>query len=145
MPGGTDSAPDPLAPVLDAARGAGWTTATLSLDGVSDKAAFMERCARGLGLPDWFGRNWDALADCLTDLSWAPRARGRLLVVSGWQAYADAAPGEWAVAQEVFSSAVEHWRGAETGLEIVLALGPAGSLGPVDTAGPGTGTERGKE
>ncbi|MFD4633118.1 barstar family protein [Streptomyces sp. NPDC058284] len=122
--------------MLDAARGAGWTTATLSLAGVTDKAAFMERCARGLGLPDWFGRNWDALADCLTDLSWAPRANGRLLVVSGWQEYARGAPGEWRIAQEVFSAAVEHWRGAETGLEIVLALGPA-------PAGPGhPGTER---
>ncbi|MEU5581993.1 barstar family protein [Streptomyces huasconensis] len=124
MPGDTDTTPDPLAPVLDAARGAGWTTAALSLTGVRDKAAFMERCARGLGLPDWFGHNWDALADCLADLSWAPPARGRLLVVSGWQEYARAAPEEWETAQEVFSSAVEHWRGAETGLEIVLALGP---------------------
>ncbi|MEV7195725.1 barstar family protein [Streptomyces sp. NPDC093510] len=115
---------NPLAPVLEAARGAGWTTATLSLAGVTDKAAFMERCARGLGLPDWFGRNWDALADCLTDLSWAPASRGRLLVVSGWQEYARAAPGEWRIAQEVFSSAVEHWREEGTGLEIVLSLGP---------------------
>ncbi|MBM7172562.1 barstar family protein [Streptomyces sp. G44] len=125
MPGGTDTTPDPLTPVLHAARDAGWTTAALSLAGVRDKAAFMERCARGLGLPDWFGHNWDALADCLGDLSWAPPARGRLLVVSGWQEYAHAEPGEWETAQEVFSSAVEHWRGAETGLEIVLALGPA--------------------
>ncbi|MFI2616820.1 barstar family protein [Streptomyces sp. NPDC018584] len=123
MPGGTDTTPDPLASVLDAARGAGWTTATLHLTGVADKAGFMERCARGLGLPDWFGRNWDALADCLGDLSWAPPARGRLIVVSGWQEYARAAPQEWAVAQEVFSSSVEHWRGAEAPLEIVLALG----------------------
>ncbi|QEV17008.1 barstar family protein [Streptomyces alboniger] len=127
MPGRADSAPDPLAPVLDAARGAGWTTAALSLAGVRDKAAFMERCARDLALPDWFGQNWDALADCLTDLSWAPRARGRLLVVSGWQEFAREAPGEWEAAQEVFSSAVEHWRGAETGLEVVLALGPVGT------------------
>lgn len=123
-----DAGGNPLATVLEAVRGAGWTTTTLSLSGVTDKAAFMERCARDLALPDWFGRNWDALADCLTDLSWAPPARGRLLVVSGWQAYAEEAPGEWRIAQEVFDSAVEHWRGAEDAearLEIVLALGPA--------------------
>ncbi len=125
MPGGTDTTPDPLAPVLDAARGAGWTTAALSLTGVRDKAAFMERCARGLGLPDWFGHNWDALADCLADLSWAPPARGRPARRLRLQEYARAAPEEWETAQEVFSSAVEHWRGAETGLEIVLALGPS--------------------
>ncbi|MGA4847664.1 barstar family protein [Streptomyces sp. G5(2025)] len=130
MPGDTDTTPDPLQPVLDAARDAGWTTAALSLAGVRDKAAFMERCARGLGLPNWFGRNWDALADCLGDLSWAPPARGRLLVVSDWQEYARAAPEEWETAQEVFSSAIEHWRGAKTGLEIVLRLGPGPGPGP---------------
>ncbi|WP_069883440.1 barstar family protein [Streptomyces luteocolor] len=125
MAGGTDTTPDPLAPVLDAARGSGWTTWTLPLAGVGDKAGLMERCASSLALPDWFGRNWDALADCLTDLSWAPPAAGRLLVVSGWQEYARTAPGEWEIAQKVFSAAVEYWRDAGTPLEIVLTMGSA--------------------
>ncbi|MFG2499155.1 barstar family protein [Streptomyces sp. NPDC048441] len=114
---------DPLATVLDAVRAAGLSTVSLDLNGVRDKAAFMERCARALDLPDWFGRNWDALADCLTDLGWAPAAPGRLLVVSGWQEYADAAPQEWVVAQEVFTDAVGYARERGAGLEIVLALG----------------------
>lgn len=117
------SAAEPLAPVLDAVRAAGLSTVSLDLTGVSDKAAFMERCARALDLPDWFGRNWDALADCLTDLGWAPTAPGRLLVVTGWQGYAEAAPQEWIVAQEVFADAVEYARERGAGLEIVLALG----------------------
>lgn len=32
-----------------------------------DKAAFLAACARDLGFPDYFGHNWDALADCLSD------------------------------------------------------------------------------
>jgi hypothetical protein len=112
---------DPLEPVLEAVRAAGLGTLSLDLNGVRDKAAFMDRCARALELPDWFGRNWDALADCLTDL--APGAPGRLLVVSGWQEYAEAAPQEWVVAQEVFTDAVAYGRERGTGLEIVLALG----------------------
>lgn len=115
------SAPEPLAPVLDAVRAAGLGTVSLDLTGVSDKGAFMARCAHALRLPDWFGRNWDALADCLTDLPGAPA--GRLLVVTGWQGYAEAAPQEWSVAQEVFTGAVEYARERGTGLEIVLALG----------------------
>ncbi|MEV5980601.1 barstar family protein [Streptomyces sp. NPDC052114] len=125
MAGGTDTTLDALRPVLDAARGAGWTIWTLPLAGVRDKAGLMERCARGLELPDWFGRNWDALADCLTDLSWAPPAPGRLLVASGWQEYARTAPQEWETAQEVFSAAVDHWQDAGTTLAVVLAIGSA--------------------
>ncbi|CAM5500069.1 Barstar (barnase inhibitor) domain-containing protein OS=Streptomyces glaucescens OX=1907 GN=SGLAU_05885 PE=3 SV=1 [Streptomyces glaucescens] len=40
---------------------------TVDLAGVTDKAGLMDRCARALDLPEWFGRNWDALADGLGD------------------------------------------------------------------------------
>lgn len=112
--------PEPLAAVLEAVRAAGLGAVSLDLSGARDKSAFMDRCARALDLPDWFGRNWDALADCLTDQGRAP---GRLLVVTGWQGYAEAQPQEWIVAQEVFTDAVEYARERGAGLEIVLALG----------------------
>ena len=40
------------------------------LDGaaVEDCEDLHTRLARGLGFPDWYGRNLDALYDCLTDL-----------------------------------------------------------------------------
>ena len=37
---------------------------------VTTKEAFLEAVGKALGFPDWYGHNWDALADCLTDLSW---------------------------------------------------------------------------
>ncbi|MFF2851249.1 barstar family protein [Streptomyces sp. NPDC058001] len=120
--------------LTQALRASGWTTTRLDLRGVADKAAFMERCARALDLPDWFGRNWDALADCLTDLSWAPPAQGRVLLVTGWQTYAGTRPDEWGTAQEVFADAVTYWRGRDTGMEILLTIGDGGS----DDAGAGT-------
>ncbi|MGW1890720.1 barstar family protein [Streptomyces sp. NPDC002004] len=101
----------------------GWTTTRLDLTGVADKDAFMARVSGTLELPGWFGRNWDALADCLTDLSWAEPARGRLLLVTGWRGFAEARPHEWQVAQEVFSDAADYWRTTGPALEVVLALG----------------------
>ncbi|MFJ5532103.1 barstar family protein [Streptomyces sp. NPDC093261] len=95
---------------------------TLDLDGVADKAAFMERVALALDLPDWFGRNWDALADSLTDLTvWPDGAveRGLLLVVLGWRAYARERPEEWRIAEEVFSEAAD----GTPELTVALALG----------------------
>ncbi|MEU0038161.1 MULTISPECIES: barstar family protein [unclassified Streptomyces] len=109
--------------LADVLAAAGWAHVRLDLAGVTDKPAFMDRCARALDLPDWFGRNWDALADCLGDLSWAPPARGRLLVVTGWRDFARAAPRDWGVAQEVFAEATDHGRGTAGALQVVLALG----------------------
>ncbi|GCD39121.1 hypothetical protein OEIGOIKO_06950 [Streptomyces chrestomyceticus JCM 4735] len=113
----------PAYEALDAARAVGWHGALLDLEGVTDKAEFMDRCAKALRLPDWFGRNWDALADCLTDLSWCPADRGRVLVVCGWQQYASAAPDDWSVAEEVIADAVGFWRDTDTGLVVVMARG----------------------
>ncbi|OON82060.1 hypothetical protein B1H18_03090 [Streptomyces tsukubensis] len=122
--GGGQSAVEPAAAVLDVARAGGWETVSLDLSGVEDKAAFMDRCARDLALPDWFGRNWDALADCLADLSWAPPARGRLFVVSHWAAYARTAPRDWRIAQEVLRDTVTHWRASPTPVGVLLDLDP---------------------
>jgi len=35
----------------------------------------IEAIARALQFPEWFGGNWDALEDCLGDLSWRDSAR----------------------------------------------------------------------
>jgi RNAse (barnase) inhibitor barstar len=94
---------------------------TLDLDGVTDKAGLMDRCARALSLPDWFGRNWDALADSLTDHTvWPGDAveKGLLVVVRNWRPYAKARPDEWDLAQEVFAEAA----GREPLLQVALAL-----------------------
>jgi len=42
----------------------------IDLAGCTDKATLLARFAAALHFPDWFGHNWDALSDCLTDLSW---------------------------------------------------------------------------
>ncbi|MFD3996539.1 barstar family protein [Streptomyces sp. NPDC058583] len=96
----------------------------LDLTGVTDKAALMDRCATVLSLPDWFGRNWDALADSLTDLP-----EPVTLVVTGWREYARARPREWETAQDVFATAVDE---RPTHLAVLLSLGE--SFGGSDEA-----------
>ncbi|MFC5803845.1 barstar family protein [Streptomyces formicae] len=105
----------PLAALFGAVAGRNITV--LDLHGVTDKPGFMERCAGDLELPAWFGRNWDALADCLTDL---PGDEGTLVLVLRWQEYAAARPREWATAQEVFAQAVDTMPGR---LAVLVALG----------------------
>lgn len=58
--------------VLRLASDLGWRTYRLDTAGTGDKDALMDLLARVLDLPEWFGRNWDALADCLADLDARP-------------------------------------------------------------------------
>ena len=69
----------------------------------------MNRCVTGLELPDWFGRNWDALADSLTDLSWWGETSGYLLMTAGWPGFEQADPKAAATAVNVFTAAVGYW------------------------------------
>lgn len=94
----------------------------LDLAGAVGKADLMDRCARALALPGWFGHNWDALLDSLSDPSvWPAEAAGRglLIVVRNWRPYAQARPGEWRTAEEVFAEAADR----EPRLSVALALG----------------------
>ncbi|WP_320774836.1 barstar family protein [Streptomyces sp. CRN 30] len=114
---------------VDPVDPAGRITVRVDLGGVTDKAGLMDRFARDLGLPEWFGRNWDALADVLSDPALWPEGatdRGLLLEVGGWREYADARPDEWQVAEEVFAEATD--RGP--GLYVSVGPGTSRSGGP---------------
>jgi hypothetical protein len=88
------------APVAAAAR-----ESALELVRLDARQDLFDRMAEALDFPDWFGRNWDALEDCLGDLSWR-RAAGHVLLF-------DAFPGgdELGVLLDVLRSSAQYWAG----------------------------------
>ncbi|MFG3255443.1 barstar family protein [Streptomyces sp. NPDC048172] len=120
VPPGVYKLPSVGPDALMQADAAGWVDAVVDLAGVTTKADFMDRCAGGLELPDYFGRNWDALADVLTDLSWWGETRGYLVLVTNWSAFEEAAPQEADAAAGVFTAAVGFWAVRETPLTVLL-------------------------
>jgi hypothetical protein len=70
----------------------------------ADKRRLLDNIAQALEFPEWFGHNWDALEDCLTDLSWR-QGNGHLLLFEGVKAGDDLG-----VLLDVLASAAQSWR-----------------------------------
>jgi len=96
--------PDEL---LQVARGTRLDLARVDLAGVAAKEPLLECLARALGFPDWFGANWDALEDCLADLSWRAGTGHVILLERQGELPLD----DLGVLVEVLGAAAEHWAG----------------------------------
>ena len=92
--------------ITDALRGSALQIARIGLAGVGAKDALLARIAGALEFPQWFGGNWDALEDCLSDLSWSKSA-GHVLLIDG----AEGLPAdECGILIDILASAASSWK-----------------------------------
>jgi RNAse (barnase) inhibitor barstar len=102
------------APALTAAADAkGFGVYRIDLSRVDDKAALMQKMQQALAFPEWFGRNWDALEDCLTDMSWHDDDVGYVLLFTGGSELRRRERPLFLTLVDVLKSAADYWRGAE--------------------------------
>ena len=92
----------------------------IELAGVRTKSELLASLSAALQFPPHFGMNWDALNDCLTDLSWRP-ATGYVLLCRALRAWLEANPSEGRTAVALLSSTVEHWRQRDVPFFIVIS------------------------
>lgn len=97
-------------PIADSVRGSALDFSRIGLRGVSTKEALMSVLHGALGLPAGFGENWDALEDCLSDLSWRG-APGHVFV---FEALDSLPHDDTSMLFDVLSSAAQFWRGQGT-------------------------------
>ena len=93
---------------------------------VRTKAELLAEFARALEFPGWVGRNWDAFADVLRDLSWLPPGP-RVVVWVGAGVLRSAQPATYRTALDVLREATA--RSAETDRPLTVLLAP-----PPDTS-----------
>lgn len=88
--------------ILEATRGSKLNVTRIVLpDGESP----LQAIAGAMSFPEWFGKNWDALEDCLSDLSWR-EAEGYVLL------FEHAAAGdELGILADVLAASAEFWKG----------------------------------
>jgi hypothetical protein len=91
--------------IEEAVRGTELSLARVALEGVKTSEALLDAIARELAFPKWFGRNWDALEDCLTDLSWQ-KTQGAVVIFSGFVSI----PGDdLGILVDVLGSSASFW------------------------------------
>jgi RNAse (barnase) inhibitor barstar len=90
------------AAIFEAARGSALDVVKIELS----KDVF-KSISQALGFPKWFGENWDALEDCLSDLSWR-KADGTVLLLRNFEALDQDRLG---ILIDVLASSAEFWAG----------------------------------
>ena len=101
--------PEGLPSLLAAASAAGMTVRRIDLKSVHSKGALFDSLSSALSFPKWFGRNWDAVADCLGDLSWLP-ASGYVLTLENSDELNRRLGDDFSIATQVLAAAADLWR-----------------------------------
>lgn len=101
------------------AGAAGLTVLRVEIGPISGKEAVLSDLGHALHFPSWYGTNFDALFDCLTDPEWQP-APGHFLLISGLGALQTADPENFSALIEVFRAATDSRRDAGMPFWILL-------------------------
>src|SRR3972149_2236288 len=104
----------PLDEMCAAVAQAGCALFEADMAAVQGKGEFLAAVAQALKAPEWFGNNWDALADALGDLSWLnvsglPPSGYVLLLRNGGEMLGLSA-ADHGVASEIFAGTAGFWK-----------------------------------
>lgn len=103
--------PSRLGDIEHAAKRAQRCLLTVEIAPHANKDQALLQIGKDLGFPAWYGANFDALFDCLTDADWQP-ATGHVIVVKGMAELRATAANDFATLIEIFLGAAEARREA---------------------------------
>jgi len=91
------------------------------LDGtnIDDKERFLNHAAAALRFPNYFGANWDAFEDCLTDMSWH-ETHGFVILYDHFETFAEHSPDQFKRALEILRDSANFWRDRRRPLFVLL-------------------------
>jgi RNAse (barnase) inhibitor barstar len=88
--------------------------------GVLDKEGLLREAAAALRFPDYFGHNWDALEECLTDMSWQP-APGYLILCEHLESFGNQSPGDFETVLGILRDAASFWNDQDKAFLVILS------------------------
>ncbi len=98
-----------LAEIIRAAEACAYMVFRIDLSRARDKESLLKIIGHDMAIPEWFGYNWDALADNLGDLGWRPAA-GYLVILENSGRSHSRAHDDFTTLLQIFSAAADEWR-----------------------------------
>ena len=95
--------------IVAAAKTAGLQVFKIDLAKVRGKSGLFDAFSKTLKFPKHFGKNWDALNDCLTDLAWLD-GKGWVLILANCKLFAAKHQGDFDVALELLGGVAVSWQ-----------------------------------
>lgn len=85
-------------------------TKVFRLDGkkINSKETFLNQAVEAMQFPSYFGYNWDAFDECITDLTWCPAQR-YVILYDHADIFAQADTIQYQIALDILNSAKEYW------------------------------------
>jgi hypothetical protein len=106
---GTDGEAFDLAQALYRAGSGRVVTRVLRGRKMRTSTSLFDEVSAALQFPPYFGENWNALDECLTDLDWLPGDTYVLLILDAIHVLDQADPGERAAVWRIFKNAAREW------------------------------------
>ena len=95
--------------LMEGAYAAGCLVIRVDLEQARSKSEMLDAIGKGLRFPEWFGHNWDALADCLMDMNWLP-ATGYVIILDRCDGIHGRAEKDFVNLLDIFQEAADIWR-----------------------------------
>jgi RNAse (barnase) inhibitor barstar len=87
---------------------------------ISRKEQLLNHVATALRFPNYFGGNWDALEECLTDMEWVD-AEGYFIYYDHIDPLVAAHPDQFETLIEILRDAVASWKEDGTAMVVLLS------------------------
>jgi len=92
----------------------------VDLSRADDRATLFRALAKGLALPDYFGNNFDALADVLEDRDWLGK-HGCVIRLGHASHFRKTHPNDWRTLDDIFTEASAFWRERQVPCWVVVS------------------------
>jgi RNAse (barnase) inhibitor barstar len=104
---------------FQAAAEANFKACHVDISSARNTTDLLKLLGQALHFPAWYGENWDALADCLSDLSWC-NAAGYVLLLHGSETIRRNDPQAFATLLDILRDVSAIWREGDVAFWVLL-------------------------